>query len=99
MAQRRSDFLDQVRAMVTKDRSSTHGDAEDNFADIAALLNITLKKHLVKPLDPLDVAKIMICVKLSRMISSPENIDHWHDTAGYAACGGGIIESKKQQSK
>jgi hypothetical protein len=38
----------------------------------------------------------MICVKLSRIKTSPDNLDHWHDMAGYAACGGGIIMRKKE---
>jgi hypothetical protein len=92
----RADFLDVVKGYVTKDRNATHGDAEDNFADIAGLINIALSKKLKEPLAPVDVATIMICVKLSRIKTTPDNLDHWHDTAGYAACGGGIVMRNKE---
>ncbi|NBW15968.1 MAG: hypothetical protein EBR82_49090 [Caulobacteraceae bacterium] len=75
---------------MTKDRNATHGDAEDNFADIATLWN-TVFEIKGKPFTAEDVAVAMICVKLSRIKTSPKNLDHWHDIAGYAACGGGII--------
>jgi hypothetical protein len=93
----RAEFLDVVKGYVTKDRAATHGDAEDNFADIADLLNIVLGKKLKVPLDSLDVSAAMICVKLARIKSTPEHLDHWQDTAGYAACGGGIIMKKGQK--
>jgi hypothetical protein len=92
----RADFLEVVKGYVTKDRNVTHGDAEDNFADIAGLINIALSKKLKEPLGAIDVATVMICVKLSRIKTSPDNLDHWHDMAGYAACGGGIIMRKKE---
>jgi hypothetical protein len=34
-----------------------------------------------------DVAAMMIMIKLSRIAWTPEDIDHWVDIAGYAACG------------
>jgi hypothetical protein len=85
----RAEFLEVVKTYVTKDRNATHGDAEDNFADIAFLWNIMLTGKQV--FTPTDVAVAMICVKLSRIKTSPTKLDHWHDIAGYAACGGGII--------
>jgi hypothetical protein len=90
----RAEFLDVVKGYVTKDRAATHGDAEDNFADIADLWNIVFGDKLSKPFEPRDVATAMICVKLSRIKKSPNNLDNWHDTAGYASCGGGIIMKK-----
>jgi hypothetical protein len=87
----RAEFLEIVKTYVTKDRNATHGDAEDNFADIADMWNIMFGKKLKEPLNKLDVAAGMICVKLSRIKSSPNHLDHWQDTAGYSSCGGGII--------
>ena len=93
----RSNFLDEVKTMVCKDRAATHGDAEDNFNKIASLWNLFLGERLVAPLTSKDVAAFMIMVKLSRLTTTPSHIDHWHDIAGYAACGGGIVmkENKK----
>jgi hypothetical protein len=92
----RAEFLDVVKGYVINDRNNTHGDAEDNFADIAALWNIVFFGKDFKSFTPTDVAVAMICVKLSRIKTSPDNLDHWHDMAGYAACGGGIIMRKKE---
>lgn len=93
-AEYRADFLEAVKGMVCKDRSATHGDAEDNFQDIADFINTYLGKRLApgQQLQAYDVAAIMILVKVSRMKSTPKYPDHWHDAAGYAACGGGIIQ-------
>lgn len=92
---RRSAILDQVRACVCRDRQNTYGDAEDNFADIAALATIVLGAKLKEPLESVDVASFSACIKLARIKTSPEHIDNWIDLAGYAVCGGGIVESKK----
>lgn len=91
----RAAFLKAVEGMVCKDRSATHGDAEDNFADIAAFWNI-FTRHRKEPVQftPQDVAAFMIMVKLSRLMSTPNHMDHWHDIAGYAACAGGILQKK-----
>lgn len=91
----RAAFLKAVEGMVCKDRSATHGDAEDNFADIAAFWNI-FTRHRKEPVQftPQDVAAFMVMVKLSRLMSTPDHMDHWHDIAGYAACGGGILQKK-----
>lgn len=91
----RAAFLKAVEGMICKDRSATHGDAEDNFANIAAFWN-TFTRHRKEPVQftPQDVAAFMIMVKLSRLMSTPDHMDHWHDIAGYAACGGGILQKK-----
>ena len=68
---------------VTKDRNNNYGDPEDNFADIARLWNA------YKPgceFDRLDVAMMMVMVKVARAYTSPTLSDHWIDLAGYAAC-------------
>jgi hypothetical protein len=86
--EKRSAILDEVRACVCKDRQSQYGDAEDNFANIAVIVNVALGLTL----DAKDVAIIMCCVKLARLRTSPEYRDNWVDLAGYACCGGGIVD-------
>lgn len=71
---------------VTKDRQATHGDAEDNFRNIAELW----RTYCGFPFTTTDVAAMMVLVKISRLKTSPYNNDNWVDIAGYAACGGGI---------
>jgi hypothetical protein len=91
-ADRRREILREVERCVCRDRQNTYGDAEDNFADIAALINVVLAPKLKEPLAAHDVATISACIKLARIKSSPGHLDNWIDLAGYAVCGGGIIK-------
>lgn len=79
----RESVLSEAAQAVTKDRNNHYGDPEDNFADIARLWNA------YKPgcdFDRLDVAMMMVMVKVARAYTSPILKDHWVDLAGYAAC-------------
>ncbi len=87
----RQQILEAAITCVTKDRNATHGEPEDNFKVIARLWNSYLVSNQHEAvLTSLDVAVMMILMKLSRVITSPQHIDHWIDIAGYAACGGEI---------
>lgn len=83
--------LEIIEDCVCRDRTSTHGEAEDNFADIAAIWNILFRDKLRVPFESLEVAEAMIVVKLTRMRKSLRNIENWVDAGGYATCGGGIV--------
>jgi hypothetical protein len=85
--ERRAEFLKVVEGLVCRDRNVTHGDAEDNFKVIAALWS----SYLNGPIDSKDVASMMCLFKISRLINNIDNLENWHDLAGYAACGGGIV--------
>lgn len=93
---RRNAVLDEIRKLVCADRQKTYGDAEDNFRDIADLLNVVLRKKLRTELDSLDVALISCCIKLSRCGKSPRHIDNLVDLAGYGVCGAGIVKSEQE---
>jgi hypothetical protein len=93
----RREALREVESCVCRDRQNTYGDAEDNFAHIAAIANVVLGDKLTAPLTPLDVASFSACIKLARIRSSPLHEDNWRDLGGYAVCGQGII--KRQQCK
>lgn len=96
---RRRDILRQVETCVCKDRQKAYGDAEENFANIAKIINVALKDYLVAPIGPVEVAIIMLCLKLGRIASSPQHLDNWVDTAGYAVCGAGIITKEQNEKK
>ena len=95
----RRDMLRQVESCVCANRQNTYGDAEDNFANIAALANVALQGKLAAPIEAEDVAIFSICIKLARLIQSPEHLDNWIDLAGYAVCGGGIMKRKELNAK
>lgn len=85
----RAAVLDHAKAAVLSDRNRDYGDPEDNFADIAKLWNAycDMASHSEKDFNSVDVANMMILVKMARSIKSPTVQDHWTDMAGYAACG------------
>lgn len=84
---RRKHALKQVADAVCRDRQNTHGDPEDNFADIARIWSVQLRHKLCEPLDGSDVALLMVAVKLVRSRENKTHADNWHDMAGYAVCG------------
>lgn len=102
-ADRRAEFLETVRNFVCKDRNVTHGDAEDNFRVISQLWNVYLHNSKCEPSSPdlnsTDVAIMMCLFKVARLMANPKNMENWHDLAGYAACGGGIVMKKLEEEK
>lgn len=81
---KRKDILSTATDVVTRDRAATHGDAERNFAMIAAIWSARLGVRI----GPAQVALMMVDLKTCRAWSNPAHLDNWIDIAGYAACGG-----------
>ncbi len=98
-AERRAEFLKVVETFVCKDRNVTHGDAEDNFRVIATLWETYLQGTPPQNLNSVDVAIMMCLFKVARLMANPKNMENWHDLAGYAACGGGIVMKKLEEEK
>ncbi len=68
---------------ITTERGSVYGPPKVDF-DRAA----RLKAVVAECKDPLARhAMEMICVKLARLINSPDHVDSWNDIGGYAKCG------------
>ncbi len=57
----RTKALERVKGYVCKDRQATHGDAEDNFRQIAAYWAL----YKGYPFTPGDVAAMMALVKIA----------------------------------
>ena len=96
----RRETLRVVESYVCKDRQNAHGDAEDNFADIAELQTTYLRRRglLVEgaKLESYDVAMLSALVKVARVAANPIMLDNWDDGAGYFVCGGGIARRLRQ---
>lgn len=90
----RRNLIREVERCVCKNRQDVYGDAEDNFADIAKLANIMLSGKLREDLQPEDIAIVSMCIKMARIKTTPSHLDSWIDNAGYAICGGGIVQRK-----
>jgi hypothetical protein len=102
MATKAGEILETARQLVDGDRARTHGDKVDNHVCIAELWNAYLRLQLRHAgvdipgviVDPIDVATMMILLKVARTVSGGEhNLDNYIDAAGYAAVAGEIAEN------
>ena len=84
----RKTILDAAEKCVCKDRQDTHGRPEDSFGAIADLWMAYLGTG--QEIDPVDVANMMVLLKIARAKENPKHRDNWVDMAGYAACAGEI---------
>ena len=78
--------LDEAKRLITGDRNQAYDEPIVDFTRTAAMWSAYTGHHF----DPHDVAVLMILVKVSRLASSPDRMDHWVDIAGYAGCGGEV---------
>lgn len=94
----REELLQEATKAVCADRNQTYGSPTANF-ERAASLSSTL---LGQPIQPHQIALILMTVKMSRLVETPEHGDSWIDIAGYAACGYETVakkERKKERNK
>lgn len=84
----RADLLESALDAVDK-RPKSYGPPEQNFGRIAALWNIYMGDKYGEDLGlvAVDVACMMVLMKVARLEETPDHIDSWVDIAGYAACG------------
>jgi hypothetical protein len=88
----------QILAMAIEavaDRESRYGSPTECFGRIAALWNTYLKMRNGE-LNGVDVAIMMVLLKIARLVGDPNHGDGWVDIAGYAGCGGELIGSKNK---
>lgn len=79
----RETTLDDAKLVITQDRNADYGTPEENFQTIASLWST----YIGRPVEPHDVAVMLLLVKVARIRTSPRKQDNWIDIAGYAACG------------
>jgi hypothetical protein len=79
----RAAVLAEAAKIITKDRNSAYGEPEDNFGRIARLWAGWLQTEI----STVDVAMLLLLVKIARLRATPTHMDSWTDIAGYAACG------------
>lgn len=84
----RKTILDAAEKCVCQDRQDTYGKPEDSFGVIADLWTAYL--DIGRDITPVDVAQMMILLKVGRAKENQKHQDNWVDIAGYAACGGEI---------
>lgn len=90
---KRKELLEQAAKITNGERQEHYGTPENNFARIAALWNSYLGiQDPFTALSASDVAAMMILLKVARIASDPKHLDSWIDIAGYASCGGEIVD-------
>lgn len=87
----KNDILDKAKTIINGERQGTYGNAEDNFASIAAFWST----YLNTPIDSTDVANMTILMKVARNSSGVYKDDNYIDICGYAALGGEIAAGKE----
>jgi hypothetical protein len=80
----KTEILTIANEYITRDRQQTHGQAENNFANIARLWSA----YLNHPITPQDVAILMTLLKIARYKHNPSHVDNAIDMCGYAALAG-----------
>jgi hypothetical protein len=82
----RTEILTTANEYITKDRAATHGNAENNFQNIADLWSAYMKTDVTAH----DVAMLMTLFKVGRIKTNPTHKDSTIDACGYLALAGEI---------
>lgn len=84
----RQEAVREGERVIMGDRNNQYGPPTQDFDRTAAILNaMGYRRPGGTPLVGHDVAILVMAVKLSRVVWSPEKFDHWVDLIGYAGCG------------
>lgn len=87
---RRSEILETANKYITSDRAATHGNAENNFAEIAAAWSWWIGDRMIEPITAYDVGMMMVLFKMARAKGNPSNPENPIDGCGYFALAGEI---------
>ena len=84
----RGEVLDEAKKIIGGERQDSYGSPKDNFQRIAKLWSIYIGKELTD----IDVANMMILMKVARHKSGKFKLDNFIDICGYAALAAEIGE-------
>jgi hypothetical protein len=88
----RDEILDIAKTLISGDRHDDYGNAKDSFESIARLWTA----YLNVAVSPMDVGNMMMLLKMSRSLTSPDKSDTWVDICGYSALTGEMMSDGKK---
>jgi len=80
----RDEALIEAGKLISGDRKQAYGDAGESFRRIASMWSAYLGKRLATDISSVDVANMMVLLKVSRASHKPKD-DDFVDIIGYAA--------------
>ncbi|AEJ94553.1 hypothetical protein PBI_ACHEBE_51 [Mycobacterium phage Achebe] len=83
-------ILEEAQRLIHGERNKNYGHPRENFSDIAALFS----GYLERPISDIDVANLMILMKIARVKGTGYHRDSFTDIAGYAGCVERIYEEE-----
>lgn len=87
----RKNLLQEVEDIICKERQDTYGAPEQSFDRIADYWSI----YLGTPVTAVQVANMMILLKIARMQGPVYKRDNYLDAAGYSIIAASMLEEKK----
>lgn len=87
---KKADVLDKAKELVTGDRQKKYGNPSINFERIIGGWTLILGHEITQA----QLVQMMIWMKVARLQEDPNHMDSWIDIAGYAACGGEVVDGK-----
>lgn len=82
----RKEILNKAESIINGEREGAYGKPEDSFDRIAQLWSVYLNHDI----SSVDVANMMVLLKVARNAGGVYKDDNWIDICGYAALGGEI---------
>lgn len=84
----RIEALRLAEEIICGQRQEAYGDAKRNFSTIATMWSA----YLGREVSPLDVANMMILLKVARGKNMQRHMDNWIDVIGYSALGAEMVD-------
>ena len=87
-----TEHFDKTLKSLNDDRGAVYGHPADDFGRAAALIEVVDECK-----DPIIRQNLrMLCVKIARLIETPDHVDSWVDIGGYSRCGVMIIDRRRE---